>query len=102
VLVFKIFMAYNFDFSVMENATESLRAMAHPLRLAIVEMLHEKKQLSVTEIYEMLNIEQAVASHHLRIMKNRNIVTVRREGKNSIYSLTNDSFYQIVLLAMQK
>ena len=50
----------------------------------------------MTEIYEELNIEQAVASHHLRILKDRGIVVVRRDGKNSIYCLTDDSFFQII------
>ncbi len=79
----------------LEQSTETLRAIAHPLRLAIIEMLYEQKELTVTEIYESLDIEQAVASHHLRIMKDRNIVQVKRSGKSSCYSLVSDDFYKI-------
>lgn len=88
-------MKYSLDFQFLEQSTETLRAIAHPLRLAIIDMLHREKQLSVTEIYETLNIEQAVASHHLRILKDRNVVQVKRDGKSSLYSLSNDDFYLI-------
>ena len=85
-----------YDFAFLETATETLRAIAHPHRLLIVEMLYHGKSMNVTEIYERLGIEQAVASHHLRILKDRGVVMVRRDGKNSNYALTNDAFFQIL------
>lgn len=85
---------YNFQF--LETATETLRAIAHPQRLLIVEMLFREKSMNVTEMYERLEIEQAVASHHLRILKDRGVVQVKRDGKNSNYSLTNDEYYKIL------
>ena len=74
---------------------EVLRSIAHPLRLAIIDLLHQNNQMSVTEIYEQLNIQQAVASHHLKILKGTNVVQVQRDGKSSRYSLTNADYYQI-------
>jgi DNA-binding transcriptional ArsR family regulator len=85
---------YTFEF--LENATETLRAVAHPHRLLIVALLHEHKSLNVTEVYEQLGIEQAVASHHLRILKDRGVVSVRREGKNSYYALTHPAYFHIL------
>lgn len=85
---------YNFQF--LEAATETLRAVAHPHRLLIVEMLFRKRSMTVTEIYEELQIEQAVASHNLRILKDRGVVTVRRDGKNSYYALSNDEYFDII------
>lgn len=82
-------------FQFLETATEVLRAIAHPHRLLIVEMLFQQKEMSVTEIFAKLNIEQAVASHHLRILKDRGVVQVRRDGKNSFYSLTDEDYYSI-------
>ena len=85
-----------YSFAFLESATETLRAIAHPQRLLIVEMLFQKKSMNVTEIYEYLGIEQAVASHHLRILKDRGVVQVRRDGKNSYYSLTSDEYFTIL------
>ena len=89
-------MKTHFNLEFLNESTETLRAIAHPMRIAIIDMLHKKKQMTVTEIFEQLDIEQAIASHHLRIMKSKNVVDVKRDGKNSIYYLTDDDFYTIV------
>lgn len=72
-----------------------LRTMGHPIRLSIVELLSAKKRMTVTELYTALEIEQAVASHHLRIMKNSNILKSTKSGKNSFYSLSDNSFKKL-------
>ena len=56
------------DIVKLEAAASKLRAMAHPMRIAIIELLNNNKKLNVTEIYESLRIEQAAASHHLNIL----------------------------------
>lgn len=89
-------MKTHFNIDFLENSTETLRAIAHPIRIAMIDMLYKKKQMTVTEIFEQLDIEQAIASHHLRILKNQDIVEVRRDGKNSIYYLTDEDYYTIV------
>lgn len=80
----------------LENSTEALRAIAHPFRITIIDLLYHNGQMSVTAIWTELNVEQAVASHHLRILKNSNVVTVKREGKNSLYQLTSNEYYEII------
>jgi ArsR family transcriptional regulator len=89
-------MKSDFDIVFLESATETLRAIAHPVRIVIIELLFENKQMSVKEIHTKIGIEQAVASHHLRIMKSRGVVSVSREGKNSFYSLSRNEYYYIV------
>jgi len=71
----------------LADSAEMLRALAHPLRLGIIALLDEEGQLTVTEIHEALEVEQAVASHHLAIMKNKGLLNVEREGRNCYYSL---------------
>lgn len=87
-----------FDEDFLEDVSETLRVMAHPIRLAIIKLLHQDGEQSVTKIYQELAIEQAVASHHLRILKGKKIVTVRRDGQHSIYSLKDDDYYNILVL----
>jgi DNA-binding transcriptional ArsR family regulator len=89
-------MKTHFNIGFLENSTETLRAIAHPIRIAMIDVLYKKKEMTVTEIFEQLGIEQAIASHHLSILKNQNIVEVKRDGKNSIYHLTDEGFYTIV------
>ncbi len=80
----------------LESASEMLKAIAHPTRIAIVDMLDGDKKLSVTEIHEALKIEQAVASHHLSILKNKGVLLSERSGKNCYYSLKHQRLSQIV------
>lgn len=87
-----------YDFSLLEKTTEVLRAVAHPARISIIHLLHQRGKMTVTEIYQHLDIQQAVASHHLRIMKGKGVVRVEREGKHSVYTLAHLDFYEVVRL----
>ena len=80
----------------LEDAASKLRAIAHPLRIAIIGLLEIDSELSVTEIYEQLNIEQATASHHLNILKNKGILNAKRSGKNTYYSINPSSILQVI------
>jgi len=86
----------DFDIQHLENAANRLKAMAHPLRIAIIEILDQNGPLCVSDIFVKLDIEQASASHHLNILKNRNILKSERTGKNIIYSLNNEMISEIV------
>lgn len=77
-----------------------MRAIAHPIRIAMIDLLREEKKLTVTEIYEELDIEQAVASHHLRILKDRDVLMAQRDGKNTYYFLKSPEF-TVILSALQ-
>jgi len=89
-------MKTHFNATFLEESTETLRAVAHPIRLAIVDLLFNNGEMTVTDIYSQLKIEQAIASHHLRILKNKNVVNVERDGKNSLYSLASEDYYEFI------
>lgn len=89
-------MKSRFELQFLETSTEMLRAIAHPIRIAIIDLLHREEELTVTEIYESLEIEQAIASHHLRILKDKKVVASKREGKNSYYTLRSEGFFAII------
>jgi len=83
------------DIEKLEMAASKLRAIAHPMRIAIIDLLNDN-QLSVTEIYENLNIEQASASHHLNILKSKGVLSSKRSGKKIFYSLKNQTLTEII------
>ncbi len=84
------------DINSLESAADTLKAIAHPLRISIVDILDNNTELTVTEIYEKLNIEQAVASHHLSILKNKNVLEANRVGKNCFYRLKHPQLAQVL------
>lgn len=80
----------------LERMSSMLKAIAHPQRVVIVGMLGQRKEMTVTEIYEELGIEQAVASQHIAVMRNKEIVVGRRDGKHTFYSLKYPKLAEII------
>lgn len=70
-----------------EKAAYILKAVAHPTRLAIIQLLEFQEKLTVNEICEILNCEQSLVSHHLINMKLRGILKSHKDGLNVYYSL---------------
>lgn len=89
-------MTTQLDISKLEEAAKKLKAMAHPLRIAIIELLMNNEKLSVTEIHERLHLEQAVTSHHLGILKDKGVLDSVRDGKNIYYKLKHNQISNIV------
>jgi len=86
----------NLDIQKLELAASKLRAMAHPMRIAIIDLLTVNNELTVTEIYERLSIEQASASHHLNILKNKGLLNSKRDGKMILYSLKTNVLANVI------
>ncbi len=80
----------------LEMAAVMLKAVAHPVRLALIELLDYGKRRSVTELFELLGMEQAVVSHHLSILRDRGVLRQEREGKHVFYSLKHPRLIEIV------
>ena len=74
--------------------------LANPKRLEIIDKLRTH-ELSVTELAEALEISQANLSQHLALMRQRGIVSTRREGSSVFYSLSNPKIIQACDLMRQ-
>lgn len=93
---YKIMKFSNLTAEQLDKAANMLKAIAHPMRIAIINHLEEGKQLTVTEIHEKLGIEQSTTSHHLGILKDKGVLASKREGKNTYYYLKHDILTSIV------
>lgn len=80
----------------LDYAAGMLKAMAHPMRIAILNFLEDGVRMSVTEIHQRLKIEQSTTSHHLGILKDKGVLSSKREGKNTFYFLKNDNLSKII------
>ena len=63
------------------------QAMAHPTRIAIVELLRDEGVLPVSRICERLGLEQANISQHLAVLRAKQIVDGRKDGSQVFYAL---------------
>lgn len=80
----------------LEKAAYILKAVSHPVRLAIIDLLDQESQLNVNEICEILGCEQSFISHHLINMKLRGILQSSRDGLNMYYSLKEKDVTKII------
>jgi DNA-binding transcriptional ArsR family regulator len=72
----------------IKKAAIILRSVNHKLRQVILKYIGEKGQVTVTEIFEHLLLEQAVASQQLAILRRTGFVKTKREGKFIYYSVS--------------
>ncbi len=80
----------------LESAASMLKAIAHPMRIAILSFLEDGKKMTVTEIHQKLQIEQSTTSHHLGILKDKGVLCSKREGKNTYYFLKHERLSNII------
>ena len=83
------------DENTLYDVAELFKNFSDSTRIRIMYCLFEKER-SVTEISELLNMNQSAISHQLRFLKNSKLIKNRREGKTIYYSLADDHVYNII------
>ena len=81
----------------LQESSEILRALAHPLRMKILEFIDQHETVNVNKIYNTLRLEQSITSQHLRIMRDVGLVTTERDGKFVHYGINYERLGQSVL-----
>jgi rhodanese-related sulfurtransferase/predicted transcriptional regulator len=71
-----------------------VKAMANPHRLEVIELLGQGER-SVEEIARETNLTIANASQHLQVLKQANLVQVKRQGNYIHYRLANDNILKV-------
>jgi DNA-binding transcriptional ArsR family regulator len=84
------------DAERLESVANMLKAIAHPMRIAILGLLEKDAKLTVSEIHQKLGIEQSTTSHHLGILKDKGVLGSKRDGKNTIYFLKHENFAKVI------
>lgn len=74
----------------LADSSEILRALAHPLRMRILEFIDQNDTINVNKIYNTLKLEQSITSQHLRILRVAGLVETVRDGKFIHYHINYD------------
>jgi len=77
------------------------QALAHPTRIAIVELLRDEGEVPVTRIHERLGLEQANVSQHLSVLRSKQIVIGRKDGNQVFYALRDRILGRVLDLMRQ-
>jgi ArsR family transcriptional regulator len=83
------------DAEVVRRAAELLQAIADPARLALVELISQG-EVCVAELVSATGANESTVSQRLRTLRDRRVVTTRRDGKHVFYSLADDHVRELV------
>jgi len=81
----------------INRAAESIKAMAHPLRLKILCLLGNQS-VSVQEIVDVCGTTQSNISQHLAILRNKGILGCRKESNRVYYFIDDQRTLQLIQL----
>ena len=78
-----------------EVEAQILKALAHPTRLRIIEIL-QQEPICVKHIGGLMDVPQANLSQHLSILRNCGIVSCSRDGNRICYSIRDSRAAHII------
>ena len=83
------------DTKKSESISEILKALAHPIRIRIVAILCSGQE-HVNGLAKQLNLQQAIVSQHLRILRMRGLVGVIRKNGHAYYQLAEPQLKELI------
>jgi DNA-binding transcriptional ArsR family regulator len=81
------------DMKIFKMQASISKTLANPLRLAILHFLKGEEK-TVNELAELVGASQSNVSQHLAMMRQREIVTTRKEGSTVYYSVSTPKINQ--------
>ena len=80
------------------QAAVLLKSLGHPIRVSIIIALSEHSVMTVTQLSNYLDVDQPIMSLHLAVLRKQNTIQVKKEGKQSFYSIEDVCVKQIINL----
>ena len=84
-----------FDEAEIGEGAAAFDALGDEIRLKMVRLLAQHEALCVCEIQEAFPVEQPTISHHLKVLRDTNLVDVQRRGTWAYYSLRKDALKKL-------
>jgi DNA-binding transcriptional ArsR family regulator len=78
---------------------EFFRAIAHPARIRILEVLSQHHELSVQSLQLRLDLDQPIVSQQLAKLRAHGVVTSRKEGTTVLYALADSRIADVLKVA---
>ena len=78
---------------------EFLRALGHPMRIRVLELLRSREEMSVRELQAALQIESGGASQHLSAMRRQRVLATRRQGTSVFYRVRDPRTFRMLAIA---
>ena len=88
-------LAQALRYDKLRQSSTIFRALAHPLRMRMVSIIWHQDPICVNDIFVGLGIEQSLASQHLRILRQAELVTTLRKGKFIYYTVDQEKMLAV-------
>lgn len=90
----------NMQDALRKFKAQIFQALAHPIRIAIIEALHDG-ELSAGKLMEQLQVEQPNLSQHLAVLRTKQILVNRKVGNQVYYAVRDPVLIQVLDLLRQ-
>ncbi|MFJ7748264.1 ArsR/SmtB family transcription factor [Peribacillus sp. NPDC097295] len=88
------------NLEMQQFKAEFFKALAHPLRIKILELLSEGDK-NVNEIQSLIGSEGSAVSQQLTVLRGKNIVVGTKDGNRVVYSLRDPMIVELLSIARQ-
>ena len=78
------------------NGLTLLKCICEDTRFNILELLQKNKEMSVNDLVSRLKKDQPLVSHHLKALKQCNIVNHKENGKSTMYFISNKEISRLI------
>ena len=88
------------DEDVLSNLSSDFKILGDPTRVKMLFAL-SLEELCVCDLASILGLSESAISHQLRLLRDRNMVKYRREGKMAYYSLSDQHVVQLLKMGVE-
>lgn len=88
------------DDARVARTTTIFSALSDPTRFRLLDAL-ARDELCVCDLAEIVGVSQSGVSHQLRVLRDRGLVTYRREGPRAVYRLADDHVRTLLAVGLE-
>jgi DNA-binding transcriptional ArsR family regulator len=88
------------DENILLDVSDNFKVFGDLTRLKILQALYHR-ELCVCDLTAVLEANQSTISHQLRVLRGKNLVKFRKEGKMAYYSLTDEHVVKIMEMGVE-
>lgn len=88
------------DEKVLLEVSDNFKVFGDITRLKILQALYQR-ELCVCDLSAVLDANQSTISHQLRVLRSKNLVKFRKEGKMAYYSLADEHVVKIIEMGVE-
>src|SRR5262245_36135580 len=89
------------SYELQRLKAEFFRALAHPIRIRLLEVLVDRPHCSVQELQRLLGIDQPIVSQQLARLRASGIVIARKQGASTLYATADPRLKDLLRVAKQ-